>query len=175
MRCLGFKSGVGSASRVIERAGCRIGVLALPNFGFQGDLVIAGVPVGRELVQAAGQPPERGSCIFVVATDASLSPLDLERVARRCFLGMARTGGISGETSGDLAVAFATASEERRQDREITNLLFRATVEAAEEAILDAVFAAETAVGRAGHTIPALPIPETLALLRRHQIRELRS
>ncbi|MGH2373765.1 MAG: P1 family peptidase, partial [bacterium] len=72
MRCQGFKSGVGTASRALERSGYRLGILAVPNFGFAGDLIIAGVPVGRELA-TAGQPTERGSCIFVVATDAPLA------------------------------------------------------------------------------------------------------
>jgi len=173
MRCLGFKSGIGTASRLVEKPGYRLGVLAVPNFGFPGDLLVAGVPVGRELA-VASQPVERGSCIFVVATDAPLSAGDLKRIAQRCFLGMARTGGISGETSGDLAVAFTTHGEQRRQEREGMNLLFRATVEAAEEAILDALFAAETTVGREGHTMPALPIPLVLEILTKHHAAGLR-
>jgi D-aminopeptidase len=170
MRCLGFKSGVGTASRLLADPGFHVGVLAVPNFGFAGDLVIAGVPVGRQLV-AAGQPTERGSCIFVVATDAPLSATDLRRMAWRCFLGMARTGAISGQTSGDLAVAFTTHPQQEQQSRETMNFLFRAVVECAEEAILDALFAAETTTGRDGHTMPALPIPETLALLRKAGVR----
>lgn len=166
MRCLGFKSGIGTASRVIPKTPYRLGLLVVPNFGFAGDLVVAGVPVGREL-SAAGQPPERGSCVFVVATDAPLSAGELRRVAWRCFLGMARTGGISGVTSGDLAVAFSTARHVAPLDRTVMNLLFRATVESAEEAILDALFSAQTTTGRDGHTIPALPLSETLAILQR--------
>lgn len=166
MRCLGFKSGVGTASRLLAEPGYRLGTLALPNFGFAGDLVIAGVPVGRDLTKA-GQPTERGSCLFVVATDAPLSATDLRRIAWRCFLGMARTGAISGQTSGDLAVAFTTNPRQERQPREAMNLLFRAAVECAEEAIVDALFAAETTTGRDGNTMPALPIAETLALLRK--------
>jgi D-aminopeptidase len=174
MRCLGFKSGIGTASRVLEEAGYRLGLLVVPNFGFAGDLIVAGVPVGRELA-AAGQPPERGSCVFVVATDAPLSASDLRRLGWRCFLGMARTGGISGVTSGDLAVVFSTAHTTARLDRNVMNLLFRATVEAAEAAILDALFSAETTVGRDGHTMPALPADATLALLRHHRVPGLRS
>lgn len=169
MRCQGFKSGVGSASRVVDPPGCTLGVLALPNFGFPGDLVIAGVPVGRELT-TAGQPSERGSCIFVVATDAPLAAIDLRRVAWRCFLGMARTGAISGQTSGDLVVAFSTNPDQERQDRTVMNGLFRATVEASEEAILNGLFAAETTRGRDGHVMPALPIDKVLAILRRHGV-----
>src|SRR5207253_9480474 len=84
MRCQGFKSGVGNSSRLAGESGHMVGVLAVPNFGFPGDLVIAGVPVGKELA-TAGQPSERGSCIFVVATDAPLAAIDLRRVAWRCF------------------------------------------------------------------------------------------
>jgi D-aminopeptidase len=174
MRCLGFKSGVGTASRVLGDTGYRLGLLVVPNFGFAGDLIVAGVPVGRELT-AAGQPPERGSCIFVVATDAPISALDLRRVAWRCFLGMARTGAISGQTSGDLVVAFTTSAEPTRPSRELMNLLFRATVETAEEAILDALFAAETTAGRGGHVMPALPREQTLALLVDHGVRVKRT
>ncbi len=169
MRCQGFKSGVGTASRLAGESGYTVGVLAVPNFGFPGDLIIAGVPVGKELAMT-GQPSERGSCIFVVATDAPLSSLDLRRVAWRCFLGMARTGGISGQTSGDLAVAFSTSPTQERQDRPVINALFRAAVEASEEAILNALFAAQTTEGRDGHVMPALPIPEVLMLLRRHGV-----
>lgn len=173
MRCLGYKSGVGTASRVLGDTGYRLGLLVVPNFGFAGDLLVAGVPVGRELA-AVGQPPERGSCVFVVATDAPLSALDLRRVAWRCFLGMARTGGISGVTSGDLVVAFSTAQKSARLEGTVMNLLFRAAAESAEEAILDALFSAETTTGRDGHTIPALPLAETLAILRRCQAGGLR-
>ncbi len=169
MRCQGYKSGVGTASRRAEESGYTVGVLAVPNFGFPGDLVIAGVPVGKELA-SVGQPSERGSCIFVVATDAPLSSLDLRRVAWRCFLGMARTGAISGHTSGDLAAAFTTNAKQERQDRAVMNVLFRATVEASEEAILNALFAAQTTEGRDGHVMPALPIPEVLMILRRHGV-----
>jgi len=169
MRCQGYKSGVGTASRVVDPAGYVLGVLVIPNFGHQGDLLIAGVPVGREL-ETVGQPSERGSCAFVVATDAPLSPTDLRRVAWRCFLGMARTGAISEQTSGDLAVAFSTASAMTRIERTVINGLFRATVEASEEAILNALFAAHSMEGRDGHVIPALPINEVTGILRGHGV-----
>jgi len=107
--------------------------------------------------------------VFVVATDAPLDAADLRRLAWRCFLGMARTGAISGVTSGDLAVAFTTAREPRRQERATLNRLFRAVVESAEEAILDALFSAVSTVGRDGHTMPALPIPAVLEMLRRRR------
>jgi len=169
MRCQGFKSGVGTASRVVDPPGYTLGILVVPNFGFPGDLVVAGVPVGREL-RAVHQPAERGSCVFVVATDAPLSAVDLRRIAWRCFLGMARTGAISGQTSGDLAVAFTTHARQERQDRPVMNGLFRAAVEAAEEAILNALFMAESTTGRDGHQMPALPVPQVLEILRRHGV-----
>jgi len=169
MRCQGFKSGIGTASRLVDPPGCTLGVLVVPNFGFPGDLVVAGVPVGREL-QRVEQPAERGSCVFVVATDAPLAVIDLRRIAWRCFLGMARTGAISAQTSGDLAVVFTTHPRQERQDRQAINGLFRAAVEAAEEAILNAVFMAESTEGRDGHLMPALPIPQVLDLLRRHGV-----
>jgi D-aminopeptidase len=173
MRCLGFKSGVGTASRLIPQTGWRLGLLVVPNFGFTGDLIIAGVPVGRE-IDTAGQPPERGSCVFVVATDAPVDALDLRRIAWRALLGMARTGAISGVTSGDLVVAFTTRGERERLDRVVLNSLFRAAVESAEEGILDALFGAETTAGRDGHRIPALPIARTLEILARHGVSGLR-
>jgi D-aminopeptidase len=168
MRCLGFKSGVGTSSRVTDQ-GHTLGVLVVPNFGSAGDLIVAGAPVGRELA-ALPQPTERGSCIFIVATDAPLPSLDLRRVAWRCFLGMARTGGISGQTSGDLTVAFTTSPRQERPEAATMNGLFRAAVEASEEAILNALFTAETTIGRDGHVIEALPLSATLDILRRHGV-----
>ncbi len=106
-----------------------------------------------------------------MATDVPVSPLDLRRVAWRCFLGMARTGAISGQTSGDLVVALSTSPGQERQEREMMNLLFRAAVETAEEAIVDALFAAETTEGRDGHVMPALPVEQTLALLEQRGAR----
>jgi D-aminopeptidase len=169
MRCQGFKSGIGTASRVVGPPGWILGVLVIPNFGSPGDLVVAGVPVGREL-SAVGQPSERGSCVFVVATDAPLAPPDLRRVAWRCFLGMARTGAISGQASGDLAVAFSTNPAMIRVGRSEIDGLFRAVVEASEEAILNAMFAARSLEGRDGHVMPALPLAEVTAILSRHGI-----
>lgn len=169
MRCQGFKSGIGTASRLVAAAGWTLGVLAVPNFGFPGDLVIAGVPVGREL-PAVAQPPARGSCVFVVATDAPLHPGDLRRVAWRCFLGMARTGAISAHRSGDLAVAFSTNPAMARLPRNAADRLFRAAVEASEEAILNALFSARTLEGRDGHLMTALPVDDVIAILRRRGV-----
>lgn len=173
MRCMGYKSGVGTASRITD-AGHQLGLLVVPNFGFPGDLLFAGVPVGRELAAASEATAPvgegRGSCVFVVATDAPLTSVDLRRVAWRCFLGMARTGGISGWTSGDLAVAFTVAPNQARVQRTEMNQLFRAAVESAEEAILNGLMMAETTVGRDGHEIHALPVGEVREILRRHGV-----
>jgi D-aminopeptidase len=170
MRCQGFKSGVGTSSRRAGDTGFTIGVLVVPNFGFPGDLVIAGVPVGR-MLETVGQPSERGSCIFVLGTDAPLASGDLHRLAWRCFLGMARTGAISGQTSGDLAIAVSTTPRQERVDRTVMNALFRAAVESSEEAILNALFMAETTTGRDAHMMPALPLPEVMMILRRHGVQ----
>src|SRR2546427_6594666 len=116
MRCQGFKSGIGTSSRLAGESGYTVGVLAVPNFGFPGDLVIAGVPVGKELA-AVGQPSEPGSRIFVVATDAPLASLDLRRMAWRGFLGLAPTGALSGATSGGLGRSFSTHPRQERQER----------------------------------------------------------
>src|SRR5436309_3525370 len=125
---------------------------------------------GWEGIGDSGSAVGAGSCIFVVATNAPLAAIDLRRVAWRCFLGMARTGAISGHTSGDLAVAFSTHPRQEQQERAALNELFRATVEASEEAILNALFMAETTEGRDRHIMPALPIPEVVMILRRHGI-----
>src|SRR2546426_7809671 len=109
MRCQGFKSGVGTSSRLAGESGYTVGVLAVPNFGFPGDLVIAGGPVGKGLV-TAGQAPERGSCIFVVAPYAPAPAIDLRRMAWRCFLGMVRPAAIRGHSSGGRAVGFSTTA-----------------------------------------------------------------
>lgn len=173
MRCMGYKSGIGTASRVTA-AGHALGLLVVPNFGFPGDLLIAGVPVGRELHDAAGAVERvgegRGSCVFVVATDAPLPATDLRRLAWRCFLGMARTGGISGWTSGDLAVAFTVSPVQSRIERTEMNQLFRAVVETSEEAILNALFMAETTTGRDGHEVKGLPLAHVGDILRRHGV-----
>ena len=183
MRCLGFKCGIGTSSRAGLGAGdYTVGVLVQANFGGGSGLTIAGVPVGMEFVRElesrnddeSGSGIEidleregRGSIIIVVATDAPLLPHQLKRIARRASLGMARTGGISGNGSGDIFIAFSTANAgaaATRPTTEITMLsnsqisgLFRATVEATEEAIINAMIAAETMVGRDGRRSEAIP------------------
>jgi D-aminopeptidase len=178
MICYRFKGGIGTSSRVLpaEAGGYTVGVLVQANFGARDQLVVDGVPVGREIPDllpvirtpgAAAAEPE-GSIIIVVATDAPLGSRQLERLARRAALGLARTGSISGNTSGDIFIAFSTANlvPLERPPRVLTaqllstdqmNPLFRAVVEATEEAILNALCKAETMTGVDGNTVYALP------------------
>jgi L-aminopeptidase/D-esterase-like protein len=185
MRCLGFKCGIGTSSRVTQGANTyTVGVLVQANFGGARQLTIAGVPVGRALLgdrraaTAESSQPDRGSIIIVVGTDAPLLPHQLKRVARRAALGVARTGGTASNGSGDIFVAFSTANEGSagvRPTAEVTllsnsqiSVLFEATVEATEEAIVNAMVAAETMVGRDGNRSEALPHDQLREILRRY-------
>ena len=161
MSCLGYKGGIGSSSRAVPELDATLGVLALTNFG--GSLRIDGVPIGR-LLESAPPPDEAGSCIVVVATDAQLSPHQLERVARRAGLGLARTGSVAYHGSGEIFVAFATGDERSVRDDDL-NRLFEATVDATEEAVVNSLWAAESVTGRDGRVVEALPHDETLELL----------
>jgi len=162
MVCFDWKGGIGTSSRILPGLGFCVGVLVLANFGSADQLRVAGVHVGRTL-----RPPSRrgpaGSCIAVVATDAPLSASQLERVARRCGLGLARTGSVAHHGSGEIFVAFATA--DGRFDDHGLNDVFTATVDATEEAVLSALWAAVDTTGREGRLVPALPHDEVLALL----------
>jgi D-aminopeptidase len=160
-----------------------VGVLVLANFGRLERLTVDGVPVGRSLVDderpggTIGAGHERGSCIVVVATDAPLLGHALERLARRAGLGLARTGSSAGHGSGDIFIAFSTGVRIPRGSGEPTwsvtqvddehlDPFFSATVDATEAAVLDAMFQADTVVGRDGHVVEGLPIERTLGLLR---------
>jgi D-aminopeptidase len=179
--CFGYKGGIGTASRVIPKkaGGYTVGVLVQSNFG--GVLQIAGVEVGKQLGQYSDSfkySPD-GSCMMVVMTDAPLDARNLERLAMRAMLGLARTGGIASNGSGDYVIAVSTAKECRipYQSKnpiqtipilrnEAMTPLFLATIEATEEAILNSLFAAETMTGRNGHTIEALPKEKVLKMLK---------
>lgn len=200
MICYGFKGGIGTASRRLadDDGGYTVGVLVQANFGGRALLRIDGVPVGRELAdygRAApldaplDAPPSGaagpfdpfagdGSIIIVVATDAPLLSHQLERLARRASLGVARTGSISSNGSGDIFVAFSTANAgaaagdgpaavQMMRNSRITPI-FNATVQATEEAIINALVAAQTMVGRDGHQIVALPHDRVRELLRQY-------
>jgi D-aminopeptidase len=141
------------------------------DFGSREQLRIDGVPVGRllEAVPPPGPPEPAGSCIAIVATDAPLRAEQLERVARRAGLGLARTGSVAHHGSGEIFLALSTARvADALSDAEL-NALFAATVDATEEAVLNALWAAERVVGREGRVAEALPHDEVVALLRAHR------
>jgi len=164
MSCLGWKGGIGSASR---RAGDHVvGVLLLCNFGSARQLTVAGVPVGRTLAGEDRAKPA-GSCIAVVATDAPVSSASLERIARRAGLGLARTGSVAHHGSGEIFLAFSTARDASLEGRDL-DPLFAATVEATEEAVLNTLWAAPDVTGREGRVQRGLPHEETLEILRTH-------
>lgn len=187
-RAFGFKGGIGTSSRVLpgELGGWTVGVLVQSNFG--GILDVAGAPVGRELgqysfrgaVEAQEEDRGQGSIMMVVATDAPLSDRNLERLARRAIMGLARTGSFAGNGSGDYVIAFSTHPSVRRAPGEAApapefvgndnmSPLFQAVVEATEESILNSLFMATTVTGQ-GRTTRALPLEETLEILRRYGV-----
>lgn len=182
MNCFEFKGGIGTASRQLA-AGHRVGALVQANFGRRHQLRIAGVPVGRELDCEKWPPcwsrqPREGSIIVVVATDAPLLPHQLKRLARRISLGVGQTGSISGNGSGDIFLAFSTANvgaAQRTGEAGLTMLanaaldpIFEAVIQATEEAIINAMVAAETMVGRDDHKSIALPHEEVRRLMKQY-------
>ena len=164
MICFGWKGGIGTASRLVGDA--HVGVVALTNFGTHDQLRVAGVPVGRLLEPPpAGREAPGGSCIVVVATDASLGTHQLTRLARRAGLGLGRSGSIGHHGSGEIFVAFSTGDGEDVHDRDL-NRFFGAVVDATEESVLNSLWAAEDVEGREGRVIRALPHEPVLELLR---------
>ena len=188
MICYGFKGGIGTASRRLssDSGGHTVGVLVQANFGSRRQLRIAGVPVGVEITDATPsslrQPggwrdslpdaDDAGSIIIIVATDAPLLPHQIKRLARRAALGVARTGGVASDSSGDIFIAFSTANETAAQvelSRKAPTAtftavpngrmtpIFEAVVQATEEAIINALVAAETMTGVDGHRVTAIP------------------
>jgi D-aminopeptidase len=143
-------------------------VLVLANFGSRPDLRIDGVPVGRLLGEPRGEPrSDAGSCIAVVATDATVPAQSLERLARRAGLGLARTGSVAHHGSGEIFLAFSTGKT-GAAGRETLNEVFTAAVEATEEAVLNALWAAPGVEGRGGRVVPGLPHDAVLELLAAH-------
>ncbi len=191
MICFQFKGGIGSASRVIETASgsYTVGVLVMTNFGRRPRLTIAGVPVGQAIPELMPEDPTptptpEGSCIAIVATDAPLHAHTLRRVAQRAGLGLARTGSTAGDGSGEIFLAFSTAQRipyhapaegllrvrllpEGSYGTTDLNSLFGATVDAAEEAVINALLAATTTTGRRGRVVHALPHDRLRSLLAR--------
>jgi D-aminopeptidase len=190
----GFKGGIGTSSRVLPASlgGYTVGVLVQTNFG--GNLIVAGVPIGNELGQfypkissdgnkapGSGARPETvdGSCMIVVATDAPLDHRNLSRLAARAMMGLARTGSSGSNGSGDYVIAFSSSPDVRivagdgvyrpkeLLGNESMSPLFEAVIEATEEAIYNSMFRAHDVSGN-GHTVKALPLQETIDLLRKH-------
>ncbi len=171
MIALGYKGGIGTASRRLSGSmgGHTLGVLVQTNYG--GLLTIAGAPVGRELGQVYPRlkaPPSRGSVVVVLATDAPLDARNLRRVSARAMLGIGRTGAGGANGSGDYAIGFSTTGDRRTvlANAEL-DPLFWAAIEATEEAAYNSLFRATPVEGR-GRTVEALPIDRTMEILRRH-------
>ncbi|ASZ10194.1 P1 family peptidase [Chitinophaga pendula] len=183
--CFGFKGGIGTASRKLPKSmgGYTVGVLVQTNFG--GVLEIAGAPVGKALGKFDFSDKllnnVDGSCMVVVATDAPLDARNLQRLAKRAFLGLAKTGGIASNGSGEYVIAFSTAKEVRIPHMANTALqtvtlvnndamspIFMAVIEATEEAVINSLFAAQTMTGRDGHKIEAMPLDKVLPVLKNY-------
>lgn len=195
MICLGFKGGIGTSSRVIDKklGGYTVGALVQSNFGIKSQLTIAGVPVGKELadtlnIKIYDEPSanktiknewsEQGSIIVVVATDAPLLPHQLKRIAQRVSLGIGKVGGIGGNGSGDIFIAFSTANKTAFSRTKVTTAtvfsndqmgaLFNATIEATEEAIVNALVAGTTTKGINDNTVYGLPHDAVMKILKKY-------
>jgi D-aminopeptidase len=182
--CFGFKGGIGTASRKLSESlgGYTIGVLVQTNFG--GVLQVDGVPVGQELkkfyLRDELNNPIDGSCMIVVATNAPLDSRNLERLAKRAFMGLAKTGGIAHNGSGDYVIAFSTDSSNRIEytmkeplqsvrvlHNDAVSPLFMAAIEATEEAIINSLLAAETVTAK-GRKVEALALSKLVAILKKY-------
>jgi L-aminopeptidase/D-esterase-like protein len=180
MICNEFKGGIGTSSRVLDAkyGSYTVGVLVQCNYGWRSQLRIAGVPVGREIQDHKVRDNDVGSIIVVVATDAPLIPTQLKRLARRVSLGLGRDGSFSGDGSGDIFVAFSTANPgaaDSKSTHQITmlpneklNPLFLATVQATEEAVVNAMVAAETMKGINDFEVIALPHDQLREVLKKY-------
>jgi len=182
--CFGFKGGIGTASRILPEklGGYTAGVLVQTNFG--GVLRIDGVPVGGELekyyLRDELNENANGSCMIVVATNAPLDARSLERLAKRAFMGLAKTGGIASNGSGDYVIAFSTDSslqvphhapellEQKVLSNDALSPLFMAVIEATEEAIINSLFAAENMKGKNGRIIEALPKDKVKSIMKKY-------
>jgi D-aminopeptidase len=183
--CFGFKGGIGTASRKLPEnlGGYTVGVLVQTNFG--GVLQIDGVPIGEELkkfyLSDRLNNPVDGSCMIIVATDAPLDSRNLERLAKRAFMGLAKTGGIASNGSGEYVIAFSTdtsigIAHNAKDPKQTVSLLrnddtsplFMATIEATEEAIINSLFAANTMKGKGGQVVEGLPIERVLTIMKKY-------
>ena len=180
MICNEFKGGIGTSSRVLDAkaGGYTIGVLVQCNYGQRDQLRIAGAPVGKEIPEHTVWQDDVGSIIIVVATDAPLIPTQLRRLVRKASLGLGRDGSYSGNDSGDIFVAFSTANPGAASSKGVRDLkmlpndsldpLFLATVQATEEAVVNAMVAAETMTGIDDHTVIALPHDRLREVLKKY-------
>jgi L-aminopeptidase/D-esterase-like protein len=180
MICNEFKGGIGTASRVLDAkyGGYTVGVLVQCNYGMRSQLRIAGVPVGREIGEHTVRNDDVGSIIVVVATDAPLIPTQLKRVARRVSLGLGRDGSFSGDGSGDIFIAFSTANPGANRIKGVRQLemlpnqqlnpIFLATVQATEEAIVNAMVAAKTMRGINDREVMGLPHDRLREVLKKY-------
>src|SRR5438477_3150637 len=180
MICNEFKGGIGSSSRVLPSnlGGYTVGVLVQCNYGRRSQLRIAGVPVGREMMDHLVRDEDIGSIIIVIATDAPLIPTQLKRIARRASLGLGRAGSFSGDGSGDIFIAFSTANPGAAGPKGVQTLkmlpnqelnpIFLATVQATEEAVVNAMVAAETMTGINDRTVIALPHDKLREVLKKY-------
>ena len=195
MICHGFKGGIGTSSRVVDKSmgGYTVGVLVQTNYGVRKQLTIAGVPVGKELEDTLpviinddataalyknNEQSEAGSIIVVLATNAPLLPHQLKRLTQRVSLGIGKNGGIGGNGSGDIFIAFSTANKaafSRTKETSLTmysndliNDLFTATIEATEEAIINALVAGRTMKGINDNTVPGLPHDAVIRILKKY-------
>jgi D-aminopeptidase len=182
MQAFDFKGGIGTSSRVLPAAsgGYTVGVLVMTNHGDREVLLIDGVRVGQQITDLMPEEHTEGSCIVLVATDAPLLPHQLRRVAQRAGLGLARGGSHASNTSGEQLLAFSTANVVPRhggtfaptvvadgaEAGTIVSAVFRATVEATEEAVVNAMLAAHTTGGRDGNVLYALPADRLLSVMR---------
>jgi len=188
-----FKGGIGTASRVVhdESGDYTVGVLVQSNFGSRYQLTVAGTPVGKEIPELPAYAAlkrntsdrDLGSIIAVVATDAPLLPHQLKRIAKRVSMGVARTGGMASNSSGDIFIAFSTANEGAGAAKGLPTAqilpneritpFFEATVLATEEAIINALVAAETMTGYEGHRVIELPHDRLQEVLKKYNRLEL--
>ncbi|MDC9614808.1 P1 family peptidase [Xenorhabdus khoisanae] len=187
MNLFDFKGGTGTSSRILDKkdGGYTVGVLVQGNFGDRNDLIISGIPVGKEIKDFdliyhgdKKKLKDAGSIIAVVATDAPLAPHQLNKIAKRVSLGLARVGGVARNTSGEIFIAFSTANNDAFSREEVRTIkilpndkldpLYEATINATEEAVINAMFAAKTMVGRNGNTSYAIPKDRVEEILKKH-------
>ncbi|PHM45379.1 aminopeptidase [Xenorhabdus mauleonii] len=189
MNLFKFKGGTGTSSRVLDKkqGGYTVGVLVQGNFGDKDDLIIAGIPVGKEIVGfdpiyhgSKEKLKDAGSIIVVVATDAPLVPHQLNKIAKRVSLGLAKVGGVARNTSGEIFIAFSTANNDAFSREGVKTIkmlsndsldpLYEATINATEEAVINAMVAAKTMVGRNGNTSYAIPKDKVKEILKSHNL-----